>query len=276
MGVRRGGVIAAPRMPAGEWLQPLMPRAPGRCDGEHGREPTALCWGAASARRFADGRCRGRDHAPENARMPMPPLDGVMCTACIDTRTTRRTNPGPSAMSHDYDPDDNFDHAFGDDADIDEEAASEALVWQLLLLINPGDEDAALQQFAAYQDALQNAGDHAEPIELLRDAIDWKAGFFVADDDPRTLIDSLDELAARYGLRIDWDIDLDDDDALDAAEPPALLATAYDRLREHHYTLWTYETGSAHHAGWMTQQRDDEALALVARALGIHARAGAG
>ena len=30
---------------------------------------------------------------------------------------------------------------------------SEALVWQLLLLINPGDEETALQQFAAYQEA---------------------------------------------------------------------------------------------------------------------------
>lgn len=179
-------------------------------------------------------------------------------------------------MPHDYDPDDNFGQAFDPDADIDEEAASEALVWQLLLLINPGDEDAALQQFAAWQDALQSAGDDAAPIDLLRDAIDWKSGFFIADDDPRALVESLDELAARYGLRIDWDIDLDDDTALDDAELPTLLATAYDRLREHHITLWTYETGSAHHAGWMTQQRDDEALAIVARALGIHARAGAG
>ena len=178
-------------------------------------------------------------------------------------------------MSHDYDPDDNFGQAFGADADIDEEAAIEALVWQLLLLVNPGDEDAALQQFAAYQEGMQHDAE-APPLDLLRDAIDWKAGFFVADDDPRALVESLDELAARYGLRIDWDLDPDDDAALDDAEVTALLATAYDRLREHHYTLWTVETGSAHHAGWMTRQRDDEALARVARALGIHARAGAG
>jgi hypothetical protein len=183
--------------------------------------------------------------------------------------------PGASAMPHDYDPDDNFGQAFDPDADIDEEAAAEALVWQLLLLVNPGDEDAALQQFAAFQDGLQ-AGDTDDPLALLRDAIDWKAGFFVADDDPRTLIESVDELAARYGLRIDWDLDPDDDEALDAAEVPALLNTAHDRLREHHYTLWTYETGSAHHAGWMTRQHDDEALALVARALGFNVRPGAG
>ena len=179
-------------------------------------------------------------------------------------------------MPHEYDPDDNFDQAFHDDADIDEDAAAEALAWQLLLLINPGDEDAALQQFTAWQDAVHQSGEDADPLTLLRDAIDWKAGFFIAEDDPRALVESLDELAARYGLRIDWDLDPDDDAALDAAEPAALLATAFDRLREHHITLWTYETGSAHHAGWMTPQRDDEALVLVARALGFSVRPGAG
>jgi len=179
-------------------------------------------------------------------------------------------------MTQEVDPDDNFGQAFSAQMDVDDDAASEALVWQLLLLINPGDEDAALQQFTAWQEALQQAGDDADPVALLRDAIDWKAGFFVADDDPRALVERLDELAARYGLRIDWDIDLDDDEALDDAEVPTLLATAYDRLREHHVTLWTWETGSAHHAGWMTRQHDDEALPLVARALGFHVRAGAG
>ena len=179
-------------------------------------------------------------------------------------------------MTHDFDPDDNFSQAFGDDADIDEEAAVEALVWQLLLLINPGDEDAALQQFAAYQEGMAEGGDEAEPVEQLRDAIDWKAGFFVADDDPRAVIESLDELASRWNLRIEWGMDPDDDGALDDTDVPALLNTAYDRLREHHYTLWTWETGSDHHGGWITRQVDDEALRLVAGALGIHVRTGAG
>ena len=57
---------------------------------------------------------------------------------------------------------------------------------------------------------------------------------------------------------------------------PTLMATAYDRLREYHYTLWTWETGSDDHAGWITLQRDDNALRLVAGALGIHVRTGAG
>src|SRR3546814_1387936 len=60
----------------------------------------------------------------------------------------------------DFDPDDNY--AGGPEgAEIDDEASTEALVWQLLLVINPGDEDAALQQFGAFQEALDggDAGD---------------------------------------------------------------------------------------------------------------------
>lgn len=178
-----------------------------------------------------------------------------------------------TTLPDEFDPDDNFGHAFGDEADIDEEAALEAVAWQWLLLVNPGDEDAALQQFASFREALAEAGEDAEPTALLRDAIDWKAGFFVAEDDPQALVDALDELAARFGLRIDWDLD---DDAVDDADVGTLVNIAFDRLREHHYTLWTWETGSDHHAGWITRQRDDEALRLVAGALGFHVRTGAG
>ena len=184
-----------------------------------------------------------------------------------------------TTLPDEFDPDDNFGHAFGDDADIDEEAALEAVAWQWLLLVNPGDEDAALQQFAAFREALAEAGDDADPTALLRDAIDWKAGFFVADDDPHALVDALDELAARFGLRIDWNLDDDDTpggSALDDADVASLVNTAFDRLREHHYTLWTWETGSDHHGGWITRQRDDEALRVVAGVLGFHVRTGAG
>ena len=178
-------------------------------------------------------------------------------------------------LPDEYDPDDNFGQAFDPLADIDEEAASEALVWQLLLLINPDDEDAALQQFASWQDAIVSAGEEGDAIALLRDAIDWKSGFYIAEDDPRALIDCLDQLAARWNLRIEWDID-DDDDALDDADVATLLNTAHDRLREHHYTVWTWETGSEHLGAWITRQRDDESLRLVAGALGLHVRTGAG
>ena len=58
----------------------------------------------------------------------------------------------------DYDPDDNFANSFDAGSEADDEESIEALVWQLLLLINPGDEDMALQQFAAYHEALDRGG----------------------------------------------------------------------------------------------------------------------
>jgi hypothetical protein len=176
-------------------------------------------------------------------------------------------------LPDEFDPDDNFAQAFNEDADIDEEAALEALAWQLLLLINPGDEDAALQQFRAFRDAQAERGDEADLQQLLLEAIDWKSGFHIHEDDPQALAEAVDELAARFNLRIDWD---EDEDDFEQAEVPALIHTAFDRLREHHYTLWTFETGDDHHAGWITRQDDDEALRLVAGALGFHVRTGAG
>ena len=129
-----------------------------------------------------------------------------------------------------YDPDDNFARAFDAEADIDEDAAIEALAWQLLLLINPGDEDAAMQQFGACRDALDEGGD---PQHVIRDVIDWKSGFHVDEDDVSGLIEVLDELAARYDLRIDWGVDdPGDEDFLSDAEVPALINTAFaDELR---------------------------------------------
>jgi hypothetical protein len=179
-------------------------------------------------------------------------------------------------MHTEYDPDDNFDHAFARDAEIDEDAASEALVWQLLLMINPGDEDAALQQFATYREAAAAIAGEPDVAELLREAIDWKAGFFVEDGDPQALVEAIDELAGRWDLRIDWGLDDTEDEPLADADVQGLINTAYDRLREHHYTLWTWEVGHDHYAGWVTRSADDEGLRMVAGALGFHVRAGAG
>lgn len=177
--------------------------------------------------------------------------------------------PAAPAMHSDFDPDDNFAHAFHDGADLDDEAALEAVVWQLLLLVNPGDEDAATAQLAAWQEAAEAA----DPLDALRLATDWKSAFHVEDGDTRGLVECLDELAARFDLRIDWGVeDPTDDDFLDATDVPELLATAFDRLREHHYTLWAHDAGADLHAGWITHSRDDAGLRAVAAALGLHAR----
>ena len=175
-----------------------------------------------------------------------------------------------------FDPDDNFGGGDGDiDFDTDEDSP-EKLVWQLLLLVNPGDEETALRQFAAYNDARVEAGDEdTEPVWILKDVIDWTSGFYVAADDNEALIDAINELAARWNLRIDWGVDdPGDEDFLARTDVPALMATAHDRLREYGYTLWTWNTGGETHAGWITQSQDDEAMQVLAPALGIDLRPG--
>ena len=177
---------------------------------------------------------------------------------------------------HEFDPDDNFANSFtaGTEAD-DEDATQDQLVWQLLLLINPGDEELALEQFAQWREARAEAADEeAEPVWLLKDIIDWRSGFHVDWQDRASLVDSLNELASRWNLRIDWGVeDAGDDAFLDSVDAPALMATAYDRLREYGYTLWTWNTASDAHAGWITLASDDEAMRIVAPALGIEVRA---
>ena len=176
-----------------------------------------------------------------------------------------------------FDPDDNYANTGEGGADFGDDDTPEALVWQLLLLINPGDDESALQQFATYRDALAEAdADEVEPLWLLKDVIDWKSGFHVEATDAAALIDAVTELAARWNLRIDWGTDDPTDDGfLAGTDVPALMAMAYDRLREDGYTLWTWNCGGGSaHAGWITLSRDDEAMQALASALGIELRAG--
>jgi hypothetical protein len=154
-----------------------------------------------------------------------------------------------------------------------EELSAEALVWQLLLLINPGDEETALRQFSHYRENMAE-DEEGEPIEAIREAIDWASGFYIDWKDTPTFIDCVNQLAARWNLEIDWGGDAADDDFVDATDIPALMATAYDRLREYGYTLWTWDTGSDSYGGWIASSRDDEAMRLLAAALQIELRAG--
>ncbi len=191
-------------------------------------------------------------------------------------------NTTMTAHDPEFDPDDNFANSLEPGAGVDLESADtrEALVWQLLLLINPGDEESALQQFSGYREALEAAGpDEVEPQWLLKDLIDWKSGFFVDDDDAVSFIDIITELAARWNVVIDWGVeDASDEDFLAEAEVPSLMAVATDRLREYGYSLWTWNTATGPsgeegvHAGWMTLSSDDEALQEVAQALEIEVR----
>ena len=172
-----------------------------------------------------------------------------------------------SRSDDDYESEPDFDEA-GDDS-------VEAQVWQLLLLINPGDEETALQQFNDYREAVADVdADEVEPIEIIGRVIDWRSGFIVDAHDLRSLVQAIDELSSRWNLSVDWDGDPDDDgffDDLDAAE---LFSIAYDRLAEFGYTLWAWETDGDTCAGWMTLTRDGEPLRELATALGINLRLG--
>ena len=176
-----------------------------------------------------------------------------------------------------FDPDDDDANGFDPDMEVDGEAGTEALVWQLLLLINPGDGETALRQFGAWQEATLDAGDEAfEPAWMLKDIIDWTSGFQVHDGDAAAFVESITELVARWNLALDWGVeDPTDDDFLESASIPDLLHRAHDALRSWGYTLWTWETGTDTTAGWITLSRDDEAMRLVASALGIELRSGA-
>ncbi len=155
-----------------------------------------------------------------------------------------------------------------------EDLGTEALVWQLLLLINPGDEDTALRQFSHYRDALEQADADVQTVLLLKDVIDWRSGFHVDWKDSATFVDAINELASRWNLDIDWGGDPSDDEFLGSTDIPALMSTAYDRLREYGYTLWTWNTEGEGYGGWMTLAGDDEAMRLLATALDIELRPG--
>lgn len=174
-------------------------------------------------------------------------------------------------------PDNSADYEDSDEliADFDQDDGA-ARVWNLLWLINPGDEDAALRQFDALREQL---GGEVEPdgeqwLWALKDVIDWQAGFFVDTQDVDAFITAIDELSARWSLRIDWGGDLDDEDFRADLDVPTLMAVAHDRLREHGYTLWNWNTGTDGCAGWIALRRDDEAMLALCSLLGVEVRPG--
>lgn len=176
-------------------------------------------------------------------------------------------------------PDNDFDneHDLDENENENENAGDsvEACIWQLLLLINPGDEEMALQQFADYRDATIQADENeVEPIEIVRRVIDWRSGFYVDPQDTRALVQAIDELSSRWNLSIDWGGDPDDDDFHADIDAASLFAIAYDRLLEHGYTLWAWETEDDSHAGWITLKHDNERLRELATSLGINMRLG--
>jgi len=168
--------------------------------------------------------------------------------------------------------DDDFDQDDGYD-DEDDDESTESQVWRLLVLINPGDEDSAMQQFSAYRDTVEEEGDD-DPVRIVAQVTDWRSGFEVDADDTRTLVEAINELVSRWNLSIDWDGDPDDDEFHEEVDGPEIFSRAFDQLNQHGYTLWAREADDDIYAGWITQSRDDEAMRVVATELGINLRLG--
>lgn len=164
-----------------------------------------------------------------------------------------------------------------DERDFDE-ANFEARIWNLFVLINPGDDELGLQQFNRWREALLESGEEvdeeAEWLEPLMTAIAWQSGFDVERDDADALVSAVNELSARFNLQLDWGGDLDDEDFAAGVDAPLLMATAYDRLREHNYSLWSVDTGNGGLAGWMALSRDDDAMLALCSLLGVEVRPG--
>jgi hypothetical protein len=171
----------------------------------------------------------------------------------------------------DFDDDFDAEHEFDD---LDEDSV-EAKVWQFLLLVNPGDEETALLQFADYREAVADVdADDIEPMAVIGRVIDWRSGFIVDAHDMRSLIQAVNELSSRWNLSIDWNGDPDDEEFFDDLDVAELFSIAYDRLAEFGYTLWAWETDGDAYAGFMTLAREGEPLRELATALGINLRLG--
>ena len=171
--------------------------------------------------------------------------------------------------------DDDFDTGHSFDNHDDDADSLDTHVWQLLLLINPGDDETAFQQFSAYRDAVGHADeDEIEAVQVIGRVIDWHSGFQVDADDTRALVQAIDELVSRWSLHIDWEGDPEDDDFHADMDAASLFATAYDSLAPHGYTLWARDTDDGSYAGWMTLTRDVEPMRELATTLGIQLRLG--
>ncbi|MDR6641670.1 MULTISPECIES: DUF6630 family protein [Luteibacter] len=171
-----------------------------------------------------------------------------------------------------------YDDDYPEEREYDDEEGEdtvESQVWQLLLLINPGDEENALRQFTVYRAEIEDQGDD-DPIRIVAQVTDWQSSFEVDADDTRTLVDAIMELVSRWSdVTIDWDGDPSEDEFHEDIDGPEIFSRAFDQLNQYGYTLWAREAEEDDvYAGWITSSRDDEHMRQLAATLGINLRLG--
>lgn len=161
--------------------------------------------------------------------------------------------------------------------------ADELPVKRFFELINLGNSTAAEAQNIAFEDEIADLGetdetgdesdDESEIIWVIKDVIDWESGFFVDWKDAESFISSIETLADRVDISLDWGVDdTDDDDFLEKTSVPDLMVSAYEQLQTHGYTLWNWDTAADCYGGWITRSTDDEEMLNIAEALGIKIR----
>ncbi|WP_206434382.1 DUF6630 family protein [Iodobacter ciconiae] len=156
---------------------------------------------------------------------------------------------------------------------------NEAAIKRLLELINLDDHAAVEAQWAAFEEErdAQNddeSDDEPELIWIIKDVTDWESGFFVDWKDTESFTASVETLAERVDVSIDWGMDDPDDEFLDNTSVPDLMEAAFEQLRKHGYTLWNWATGSDCYGGWITKSTDDEEMLGLSEVLGVEFRTG--
>lgn len=143
---------------------------------------------------------------------------------------------------------------------------------ELILLVCLHDRDAAQHCWTAFRQALAQAGPGCEGHQLLWPLSEAAgiagAGFYVEWNDAAALVRSVQELAARAGLRVDWGVADPHAPAFLAAHGvPALMTIAQASLRAAGHVLWCWDTQADAFAGWLVRSGDEARLAGVAARL---------
>ncbi|WP_454726598.1 MULTISPECIES: DUF6630 family protein [Cupriavidus] len=142
---------------------------------------------------------------------------------------------------------------------------------ELILLVCLHDRDAAERCWSAFRHALTHAGPRCEGHQLLwplSEATGTGAGFYVEWNDAAALVRSVQGLAARAGLRVDWGVaDPCAPAFLATHDVPALMTIAQASLRAAGHALWCWDTQADAFAGWLVRGSDEARLASVAERL---------
>ncbi|XZG70492.1 DUF6630 family protein [Chitinibacteraceae bacterium HSL-7] len=149
-----------------------------------------------------------------------------------------------------------------------------AALEQLVGVISKDPEQAS--GYVAQLRALDADELEEEPVWVLKDLIDWEAGFFVDWSDTESFVQCLTDLAQARGASLTFGVEAALDDAfLDEADVAGLMVTAHDELLPQGWLLWNWDTEGDCYGGWLTRSGDADVVRACAAVLGCEMRTGA-